>query len=120
MKRIDRVAVRIVDMHDDDFVRKDMSYLWSGHGGEGHSAVLWAWIRGVLRVSPELDSGEAAYSNHDELLEGSYGGFVGRYEPETGILTLRFPEDDVRREIPKSLWRDLEREFPDMEEVQTF
>ena len=118
--RLDRIAVKVLELSEYPDETQPISYLHSGHGLGGHSSYLWVWDRGMLRVSGLVDAMTASSQTHRDLLnETTFGKWSGRYEPETKILTVSLPNPH-RREIPSSLWRDLERSFPDMVEVRKF
>jgi hypothetical protein len=105
-------------------------YFSVGHGdfSEEHgympAFVVWAIINGRLQVSEVTDPEE------DESGGGTHGSlwghdvtdrnYKGRYEPQTGRLTIVKPERLRFRDVPDVIMRQLESEFKNITEIRMF
>jgi hypothetical protein len=111
---------------DDDDDRAEHPYLSVGHGdfSEEHGYdprfVVWAIINGRLQASEVTEPGIG-------ITHGSIWGhdvtdrdYKGRYEPQTGRLTIVKPQRLRFREIPDVIMRQLESKFKNITEIRVF
>jgi len=98
------------------------SYLEVGHGLDKNKYVIWAYIDGTVKTSPVIDPAKGQQGNHWKYFGHVEGYYVGRYEVNTGILTIVVPEDPMFkfREIPSSIISSLESAFPHIKQIQVF
>jgi hypothetical protein len=127
-----RLAERVTDYTDYDAEAEDAPeehpYFGVGHGdySEEHGFepqyVVWALIGGTLRVSKPIDPEGGRDVTHGSLWghEVTDRDYKGRYEPETGRLTVVKPERMRMREIPDMLWTRLRSKFKNIDEVRLF
>jgi hypothetical protein len=135
-----RVSTYIKDYTDFDYDKlmeesggADDPYFGVGHGDfseeHGHSPkfVVWAIINGELQVSEPTDPEEEGEDfgggeTHGTLWghDVTNRGFKGRYEPETGRLTIVKPERLRHREVPDAIMQQLESKFKNITEVRLF
>ena len=108
-------------------------YFSVGHGdySEEHgympAFVVWAMIGGRLEVSEPIDPEEEGENFEGGETHGSLWGhnvtdrdYKGRYEPESGRLTVVKPERFRQREIPDIIMKKLESKFKNITEIRVF
>jgi hypothetical protein len=128
-----QVAERVTDYTNwkpDEESEGEHPYFEVGHGdfseehGFGPSFVVWALIGGTLKVSHLIEPGDdfGGGETHGSLWghEVTDRDYKGRYEPETGRLTIVKPERQRHREIPDMLWAKLRSKFKKIDEVRLF
>lgn len=108
-------------------------YFSVGHGdfSEEHgympSFIVWAIVGGQLKVSEPIDPEEEGDAFGGGLTHGSLWShdvtdrdYKGRYEPQTGRLTIVKPERLRYREIPNVIMQKLESKFKNITEIRVF
>lgn len=108
-------------------------YFSIGHGdfNEEHgympAFVVWAIISGQLKVSKLIDPEKEGDNFGGGQTHGSLWGhdvtdrdFKGRYEPETGRLSIVKSFRFQHREIPDIIMQKLESKFKNITEIQIF
>jgi len=111
---------------DDDMSQAEQ-YFSIGHGdfdeesGDAPNYIVWALINGSIRTGP-LSGGEGNYDDIDNPLSSSTHGtlwghdvtdraYKGRYEPDTGRLSIVKPSNRTMYDIPQSLYDLLNEKF---------
>jgi hypothetical protein len=106
-------------------------YFGVGHGdfneefGYSPTFVVWAIVGGRLKVS-ELNDPEQEDFGGGETHGALWGhdvtdmDYKGRYEPETGSLTIVKPERFRHREVPGVIMQKLESKFKKISEIRLF
>ena len=101
-------------------------YFSIGHGdpdektGLSPDFVIWAFLNGKIEKSKKLRSGDPG--SHGTLWGHDVTNRVykGRYEPQTGRLTIVKPPHAEYRDVPASVIDKLYRAFPKIEEIYEF
>jgi hypothetical protein len=102
-------------------------YYEIGHEGEGtfeHSEpnLMWLFSNGVVNVVEEtVMTPEHQSAFPDESIEDFYSG---RYEPDTGRLSVMIPYSQkiqrIRRQVPSMIMRLLRSKFPEIQGVYVY
>jgi hypothetical protein len=105
-------------------------YFEVGHGdfseehGYSPKFVVWAIIGGRIKVSKIIDpeEGSGGGETHGSLWshEVTDRDYKGRYEPQTGRLTIVKPPRLRYREVPSVIMRQLESRFENITEIRLF
>lgn len=117
---------------DQDALDKAVQYFSIGHGdfseevGFEPKYIVWAYIRGRIEVGPE-GYGESNEDLPDGGTHGSLWGhnitnrtYKGRYEPETGRLSIVKPAGKEHYHVPSVVMQALYSTFSDIREVVEF
>lgn len=130
-----RIAIEIVDRSRDQGRPSERGYLEVGHrGGDSDRFFLWVWRGGKIEThrDPDLsDNWEEEYQGwlnepgsivhehvwNEEELENLYRG---RYDADTGHLSVLIPLKWEHREVPNSLLSALYKKFPGVNKVFVF
>jgi hypothetical protein len=121
------------DYRHEESDEEEDPYFSVGHGdfSEEHgympAFVVWAMIGGQLKVSKPIDPEEEGDSFGGGATHGSLWShdvtdqsYKGRYEPETGRLSIIKPERQRFREIPGIIMQKLESRFKKITEIRVF
>jgi hypothetical protein len=89
----------------------DLTYYDIGHSHDQPYA-LWAWTKGKFLVSPIFPKTEnrghgGYFSGSSHVSFGDLSTYAGRYEKETGRVSICVPTAAKFREIPKVLENHL-------------
>lgn len=100
------------------------SYLDVGHGEKGEHYRLWVLDHGELKVSNVFEgTGERNLrDNHNTVWPDIdfWSAWYGRYEVESGTLSVRVPHRLRRHSLPMSLRDALERKLGPLNSVEEF
>lgn len=110
---------------------RPMRYTEIGHEGynRGYDKenIMWVYINGRIETCEEScdfpTHGEAFYENFgEEEIEDRF--YTGRYEPDTGNLSIYIPISQrtyrARKEVPSFLLRKLRSKFPNIQNIYIF
>jgi len=114
---------------EDEGVERAKKYFGIGHGdfveefGYNPDFLIWIMIDGHIEKSKVFkvnqESGEAKGAQTHGTLWGNArdDNYRGRYEPQTGRLTLVKPENARFREVPKEIINRVENSFPKAKQI---
>jgi hypothetical protein len=121
------------DFKYDENGEEEDPYFGVGHGdfSEEHgympAFVVWAMVGGQLKVSKPIDPEEEGDAFGGGSTHGSLWGhdvtdrdYKGRYEPQTGRLSIVKPERFRQREVPGIIMQKLESKFKNISEIRMF
>ena len=122
-------------MSDDEETAQAEHYFSIGHGdydeetGTEPTYIVWAYVDGHIEAGP-LSHGEALIREDDSLMGSTHGTlwghdvtdrtYKGRYEPETGRLTIVKPKHREMYQIPQFLMDALHEKFDFIKSVSVF
>ena len=114
---------------EDDGGEGEHPYFSVGNGDyseeHGHKLayVMWAIIGGQLEVAQPIDpEEEGIFTSHNWMWGRAITDrdYKGRYEPQTGRLTIVKPEQSRYRDIPDIIMQKLESKFKNITEIRVF
>ena len=122
--KIFRIAQKVTEYSIPDGLtphRDPDAYFSIGHGdfndeGDISRYVVWVFSNGKILTSEDQDKTHGTAWGH-HLCDMCY---KGRYEPETGRLSIVKPERQKFRDVPNVLWRALRSEFDNITDVHIF
>ena len=119
----------IEDDSEDEDAERAKKYFGIGHGdfveefGYNPDFLIWIMIDGHIEKSKVFkvnqESGEAKGAQTHGSLWGNArdDNYKGRYEPQTGRLTLVKPENVRFREVPKEIINRVKNSFPKAKQI---
>jgi hypothetical protein len=118
------------DLNWDEMGDQEDPYFSVGHGdfSEEHgyipAFVAWIIINGRLQVSEVTDNEEGIGGGETHGMLWGHNvadkNYKGRYEPQTGRLTIVKPERLQYRDIPDIIMNQLESKFKNITEIRMF
>ena len=121
--------VDITDGEDAARSAAAMTYYSIGHGelneesGQEPKYLAWVYLDGIVQTTnigdPQLETYCDTHGmkwGHDKCNQT----YKGRYEPETGRLSIIIPEKHKFRDVPNVIMADLYRKFPNITKVTIF
>lgn len=116
--------------NDDEQSAAAETYFSIGHGdfneesGYEPKYLSWVYLNGQVRISKTSDPNgtddclttHGILWGHDVCNES----FKGRYEPQTGQISIVIPDRLKFRDVPNGVMADLYRKFPNISKVTVF